>query len=144
VALLLRGRRCRTQLDSKPPVTEEASTAIRPEQTAAAEAAQHAAAYDGRDRVRVVAGPGTGKSSTVEERVRWLLADQRVGASGVFAVSFTRASARDLRHRSNSGRRLNCVSLTRGGLQRSGILRKRPRSSRMRSARRCMSRIERP
>jgi UvrD/REP helicase N-terminal domain len=40
-----------------------------------------------------------GKSSTVEERVRRLLADQRVGASGIFAVSFTRASARDLRRR---------------------------------------------
>ena len=44
--------------------------AIRPDQIAAAEAAQHTAALDTSDQVRLVAGPGTGKSSTVEERVQ--------------------------------------------------------------------------
>jgi DNA helicase II / ATP-dependent DNA helicase PcrA len=75
------------------------STPIRPEQIAAAEAVQHAAAHDASDQVRVVAGPGTGKSSAVEERVRWLVADRGVDASRVFAVSFTRAAAGDLRRR---------------------------------------------
>jgi DNA helicase-2/ATP-dependent DNA helicase PcrA len=51
------------------------------------------------DQVRVVAGPGTGKSATVEERVRWLLAELGVEASRVYAVSFTRASTTDLRRR---------------------------------------------
>jgi DNA helicase II / ATP-dependent DNA helicase PcrA len=46
-----------------------------------------------------VAGPGTGKSSTIEERVRWLLADRGIEAARVFAVSFTRASSADLRRR---------------------------------------------
>jgi DNA helicase-2/ATP-dependent DNA helicase PcrA len=59
---------------------------------------QHAAAHDGRKRVRLVAGPGTGKSSTIEERIAWLLKND-VGAEEIWAVSFTRASARDLKER---------------------------------------------
>src|SRR5688572_12638070 len=75
---------------------------IRPEQVAAAEAVQHAAAHDARDQVRVVAGPGTGKSSAAEERVRWLISDRGIEPTQVFAVSFTRAAASDLRRRVRS------------------------------------------
>ena len=67
-------------------------------QILAAQAAQHAAARDPAQQVRVVAGPGTGKSSAIEERIRWLLS-QGVRPSAVYAVSFTRASALDLRQR---------------------------------------------
>lgn len=63
-----------------------------------AQAAQHAAAHDPRPQVRVVAGPGTGKSSAIEERVRWLLS-QGVQHTVICVVSFTRASALDLRQR---------------------------------------------
>ena len=45
-----------------------------------------------------MAGPGTGKSFTIEERVRWLLASG-VAPNGIFVVSFTRAASRDLRYR---------------------------------------------
>lgn len=48
--------------------------AITPQQIHAAEAVQHAAAHDGSPQIRLVAGPGTGKSFSIEERVRWLLA----------------------------------------------------------------------
>jgi len=48
--------------------------------------------------VRLVAGPGTGKSSTIEQRVSWLLGNG-VNAAEIYAVSFTRASARDLQER---------------------------------------------
>jgi DNA helicase-2/ATP-dependent DNA helicase PcrA len=65
---------------------------------AAAEARQSTAAHDGAPAVRLVAGPGTGKSATIEERVRWLL-DSGVGPQNIYAVSFTRASAADLRAR---------------------------------------------
>lgn len=44
-------------------------------QIAAAEAVQLAAAHDGSDQVRLVAGPGTGKSSVIEKRVCWLIAN---------------------------------------------------------------------
>ena len=71
---------------------------ITPAQVAAAEAAQHAAAHDGAAQVRLVAGPGTGKSASIEERVCWLIS-QGIAADAICAVSFTRASARDLRTR---------------------------------------------
>jgi superfamily I DNA/RNA helicase len=71
---------------------------IRPEQIAAAEVVQHAAAHDEAPCVRLVAGPGTGKSSSIEERVCWLLS-QGVPADQIHAVSFTRAAAHDLRLR---------------------------------------------
>jgi superfamily I DNA/RNA helicase len=67
-------------------------------QIQAAQAVQQAAAHEQAQQVRLVAGPGTGKSSAIEERVRWLLA-QGVQPASIYAVSFTRASALDLRHR---------------------------------------------
>jgi superfamily I DNA/RNA helicase len=72
---------------------------IRPEQVAAAEITQHDAANAVEPTVRLVAPPGTGKSRTIEERVRWLLADRGVSAEEINVVSFTRASSADLRRR---------------------------------------------
>ena len=69
-----------------------------PQQLHAAQAAQAAAAHDGRPQVRLIAGPGTGKSFTIEERVSWLLQNHTPPQS-VFAISFTNASAQDLRLR---------------------------------------------
>jgi DNA helicase-2/ATP-dependent DNA helicase PcrA len=71
---------------------------ITDEQKAAAQAIQHAAGRDVAARIRLVAGPGTGKSSAIEDRVRWLLAND-VPPDRICAVSFTRASALDLRLR---------------------------------------------
>lgn len=62
-------------------------------------ALQIAAAHDANDAVRLVAGPGTGKSASVEERFRWLLDDRGIDSRAVYGVSFTRASANDLRLR---------------------------------------------
>ena len=67
-------------------------------QKAAAQAVQHAAAHDPAVQVRLVAGPGTGKSQSIEERICWLIS-QGVAADAICAVSFTRASATDLRLR---------------------------------------------
>ncbi|MDA0183643.1 ATP-dependent helicase [Solirubrobacter phytolaccae] len=61
-------------------------------------AVQVAAAADDRDRVRLVAGPGTGKSYTIEERVVRLL-NENADPKSVAAVSFTRASSQDLEKR---------------------------------------------
>jgi DNA helicase-2/ATP-dependent DNA helicase PcrA len=71
---------------------------ITQQQVQMAQAQQHRAAHDLNHQVRVIAGPGTGKSFAIQERVRWLL---QSGASpdSIFVVSFTRASARDLRDR---------------------------------------------
>jgi DNA helicase II / ATP-dependent DNA helicase PcrA len=72
--------------------------AIQAEQIAAAGEVQRQAAMDPLPQVRVVAGPGTGKSFTIEQRVCWLL-EQAVETSAIAAVSFTRASALDLQGR---------------------------------------------
>jgi len=71
---------------------------LRPEQIAQAADVQQTAAHDGAAHVRVVAGPGTGKSATIEARVCWLLR-QGVDAESIVAISFTRAAADDLRKR---------------------------------------------
>jgi DNA helicase-2/ATP-dependent DNA helicase PcrA len=64
-----------------------------------ADDAQKQAAHDSSPQVRVIAGPGTGKSFTIEERVAWLLQAKGIDANAIIAVSFTRASARDLKLR---------------------------------------------
>ena len=71
---------------------------IRAQQIQAAEAVQRAAAHDGAPQVRLVAGPGTGKSFSIEERVCWLLG-QGILPRSVAVVSFTRASSIELRNR---------------------------------------------
>jgi len=71
---------------------------ITPAQIHAAQLVQHTAAHDPAPQVRLIAGPGTGKSFAIQERVAWLLGSQ-TQPSEVFVVSFTRASARDLRDR---------------------------------------------
>lgn len=62
---------------------------------AEAQAIQADAASDPSAQVRLIAGPGTGKSKTIEERVCWLLS-QGVDPGRIAAVSFTRAAAQDL------------------------------------------------
>lgn len=74
---------------------------ITPAQSAAAAAIQNAAAHDPTAQVRLVAGPGTGKSQAIETRVCHLI-DSGVEAEQIAVVSFTRASAADLRTRIHS------------------------------------------
>jgi DNA helicase II / ATP-dependent DNA helicase PcrA len=61
--------------------------AITPAQIQAAKAIQDSAAHDPHLQVRLVAGPGTGKSFSIEERVFWLLS-QGIPATGIAVVSF--------------------------------------------------------
>ncbi|HEX6749894.1 MAG TPA: ATP-dependent helicase [Longimicrobium sp.] len=68
---------------------------IRPEQIAAAQETQFHAAHDSAPQIRVVAGPGTGKSFAIGERVFHLLTNG-VDPKQIAVVSFTRAAARDL------------------------------------------------
>jgi len=59
---------------------------------------QDTAAHDRSPQVRLVAGPGTGKSFAIQERVLYLL-NQQVLPDAIYVVSFTRASALELRKR---------------------------------------------
>lgn len=58
------------------------------QQQQGAQAVQHAAAHDTAQQVRLVAGPGTGKSFCIEERVLWLL-QQGIQPNAIVGVSFT-------------------------------------------------------
>ncbi len=69
---------------------------ITAEQIAQAKAEQDIAAHDENQIIRLIAGPGTGKSHTIKERIFWLLS-QGIRADDIYAVSFTRASTIDLR-----------------------------------------------
>jgi DNA helicase II / ATP-dependent DNA helicase PcrA len=71
---------------------------LDPNDVRAAEMEQRAAARASAQAIRLVAGPGTGKSATIEERVRWLL-EQGTPPDAIYVVSFTRASAAELRER---------------------------------------------
>ncbi|MEQ9618904.1 MAG: ATP-dependent helicase [Deltaproteobacteria bacterium] len=68
------------------------------QQKNAAELIQNAAAHDNSQQIRLVAGPGTGKSFAIEERISWLI-DNGANANNIFVVSFTRAAYIDLRSR---------------------------------------------
>lgn len=108
---------------------------LTPSDVAAAQAVQDDAAHDGAPQVRVIAGPGTGKSQTIQERVLWLLAHS-VQPNEIVVVSFTRASARDLElriHRQKPGRpsaekvRVSTLhSLALRTLRRAGMLAQYP------------------
>src|SRR5271157_4692926 len=59
---------------------------------------QFGAAHDPRSQIRLIAGPGSGKSYAIQERVDWLL-DKGIIPNHIFVISFTRASTLDLRSR---------------------------------------------
>ncbi len=62
-------------------------------------AEQIAAAHrDGQD-VCVVAGPGSGKTSVLIERFRWLVEERRISPHRILAVTFTEKAAAEIRQR---------------------------------------------
>ncbi len=71
---------------------------ITQQQIQVAQSLQFQAAHDMNQYVRLIAGPGTGKSRCIEERVDYLLLGG-VSADEIFVISFTRASTRDLKDR---------------------------------------------
>lgn len=72
---------------------------ITPLQIQEAKTIQDTAAHDMNQTVRLVAGPGTGKSFVIEGRVFWLLANQNIPPEDIIAISFTRAASKDLKDR---------------------------------------------
>ncbi len=71
---------------------------ITEEKKCEAEQNQDRVAKDTSSNIRLIAGPGTGKTSVIEKRVLWLLKNG-VLSSNIFIISFTRASSLDLNKR---------------------------------------------
>src|SRR2546428_12402825 len=67
-------------------------------QRAAAEQQQWLAAQDPSPQVRLVAGPGTGKSASIERRVAHVL-NNGATPTRVYVISFTRATCAELTRR---------------------------------------------
>ena len=76
---------------------------ITPQQIQAAENLQHAAAHDIRDQVRLVAGPGTGKTRTLVERIIWLITEKSVLPRTILAVTFSNRATREMAERVEAG-----------------------------------------
>jgi DNA helicase II / ATP-dependent DNA helicase PcrA len=71
---------------------------ITPAQLAVADQHQNLAAQNAAAQVRLVAGPGTGKSKVIEKRVAHVLNNGAV-ANTVYVISFTVAASAELRDR---------------------------------------------
>lgn len=71
---------------------------ITREQKATADAQQDSAAHDSASQVRLLAGPGTGKTGTIIKRVLHLL-NQGVSPNEIFVITFTRAASKELHER---------------------------------------------
>lgn len=71
---------------------------VTPAQIARAEQAQWRAAQDATAQVRLIAGPGTGKSSAIERRVAHVL-NNGANPNRVYVISFTRATCGELAER---------------------------------------------
>ncbi|PIU01300.1 MAG: hypothetical protein COT74_02015 [Bdellovibrionales bacterium CG10_big_fil_rev_8_21_14_0_10_45_34] len=84
-----------------------------------AQASQATAANDPARVVRLVAGPGTGKSFSIEQKVANLL-QSGVTASSIYAVSYTRAAATDLKLRIEQFCNTSGLSIT-GGIRASTV-----------------------
>lgn len=60
---------------------------------------QRVAASHFGSHARLLAGPGTGKTRCLTHRVLYLVLERNISADGILALTFTRASAHELRSR---------------------------------------------
>lgn len=58
---------------------------------------QRAAAHATGPRVLVIAGPGSGKTRVIAERIRWLVDERRTPAERILCMTFSNAAADELR-----------------------------------------------
>ena len=79
----------------------EETVPIAPAQIAEAEHQQWQAAQDPASAIRLIAGPGTGKSAAIERRVAHVL-NSGANPNNVYVISFTRATCAELATRTSA------------------------------------------
>ncbi|GIB16622.1 ATP-dependent helicase [Vibrio cholerae] len=60
---------------------------------------QRMAALSTHNRIRVIAGPGTGKTKVIQSRIAHLIEDRKVDPTQILAISFTNEAAKELTDR---------------------------------------------
>jgi uncharacterized protein (TIGR00375 family) len=82
---------------AKPAVMQEEPAAPAPSMRPNPE--QEAAIHAEENTVAVIAGPGTGKTGTLVNRIAWLIGEKGVSPKEITAVTFTRQAAREMLER---------------------------------------------
>jgi superfamily I DNA/RNA helicase/CRISPR/Cas system-associated exonuclease Cas4 (RecB family) len=75
------------------------ATSEKAERPIVALAAEQRAAAESATPALVIAGPGTGKTSTLVGRIAWLIREQRVDPERILALTFSNKAAREMRER---------------------------------------------
>lgn len=60
---------------------------------------ERAVTYDGKDPLIIEAGPGSGKTRVLTERVKFLLNEKKVDPESLLVITFTRKATEELKHR---------------------------------------------
>ena len=62
-------------------------------------AAQEKAIHHSSGPMMLLAGPGSGKTTTMIRRIRALLSEQHINPANILVVTFTKAAAREMKER---------------------------------------------
>ena len=87
----------KTAMAARPTVLQEETIAAVPNIRPNPE--QEAAIHAEENTVAVIAGPGTGKTGTLVNRIAWLIEEKGVSSKEITAVTFTRQAAREMLER---------------------------------------------
>ena len=79
--------------------TSHPATSEKAERPTVELAAEQRAAAESATPALVIAGPGTGKTSTLVGRIAWLIREQRVEPERILALTFSNKAAREMRER---------------------------------------------
>lgn len=99
-----------------PPEASEAEAILKP-----ASSDQRKAATAKEQFANVVAGPGTGKTSTLIHRIKYLVEEEGVGPSEILALTFTNKAALELVERLRSAGIANAANIWAGTFHAFGL-----------------------
>ena len=73
-------------------------------------AAQQEAVTHFNGPMLVLAGPGSGKTRVITERVRYLVEEKKVMPAGILVITFTKAAAIEMKQDFRNQEQVGCIS----------------------------------